>query len=136
METRTVKCPNCSGPLTLPLGEVEAICSYCASRLRFLPGSEELEVVRTREDMKRKERVEVQRILMENRLREAESERWRQMAGKVAIQALPVVGDVAGKALFGAALERTKGCLGCGCVLLLGGLLAVLGLLGGVLRVP
>ena len=118
METRTIHCPNCSAPLSVPLGETETLCPFCSSRLRLVPEREELEVVRTREDMKRRERVEVQRLILEKRLHEEEAERWRQAAARVAIAALPVVGDVAGRALFGAAMRR-GGCLGCGCLPLL-----------------
>jgi hypothetical protein len=84
----------------------------------MLPEGAELEVVRTREEMKRRERVDVQRLILQKRLQEEEAERWRQAAGRVAIAALPVVGDVAGRALFGAAMRR-GGCLGCGCLPLL-----------------
>jgi uncharacterized Zn finger protein (UPF0148 family) len=115
METRTIHCPNCSAPLSVPLGETETLCAFCASRLRLIPGREELEVVRTREEMKRRERVEVQRLILQKRLQEEEAERWRQTAARVAIASLPVVGDVAGRALFGAVMRR-GGCLGCGCL--------------------
>jgi hypothetical protein len=127
METHSVHCPNCSAPIDLPIGEVEAVCAYCASRLRFLPEAEEMEVVRTREEMKYKERVAVQKEILRKRLEAEEADKWRETAGKVAIAALPVVGDVAGKALFGAAVDRGKGCIGCGCmtvILVIGGLVA------------
>jgi hypothetical protein len=122
METRTIHCPNCSAPLAVPLGETETLCSFCVSRLRFIPEQGELEVVRTREEMKRQERVEVQRIILQKQLEAQETERWRQVAARVAIASLPVVGDVAGRALFGAVFS-SEGCLGCGC-------LPVLGILG------
>jgi uncharacterized Zn finger protein (UPF0148 family) len=128
MQTRSVKCPNCSAPLALELGQVETGCEFCGSRLRFVPGQEELEVVRTREEMKRRERVAVQQIILEQKLRQEEAERWREMAGRVAIRALPVVGEAAGKALFRSAVGRGQGCLGCGCglvVVFLTGLAAV-----------
>ncbi len=115
METRTLHCPNCSAPLEVPLGETEALCHFCSSRLRLIPDGGELEVVRTREEMKRRERVEVQRIILQKRLEQEEAERWRQTAGRVAIAALPVIGDAAGRAVFNVALRR-GGCLGCGCL--------------------
>src|SRR5512139_3774268 len=105
-ETRTVKCPNCSAPLTVPLGETEAWCDYCDSQLRMVPGQEELEVVRTREEMKCRERVAVAQARMKQELTREEAERWRQTAAKVAIAALPLVGRSAGRALFDAALRR------------------------------
>jgi len=126
MDTPSVHCPNCSAPIDLALGEVEAVCQYCSSRLRFIPAAGEMEVVRTREEMKYKERVAVQKEILRKRLQAEEADKWRETAGKVAIAALPVVGDVAGKALFGAALDRGKGCLGCGC-------LAALAVIGGML---
>jgi len=73
-------------------------------------------VVKTREDMKRRERVEVQRLILEKRLQEEEAERWRETAARVAIASLPIVGDVAGRAVFGAVMRREGGCLGCGCL--------------------
>jgi uncharacterized Zn finger protein (UPF0148 family) len=118
METRAIHCPNCSAPLSVPIGETETLCPFCSSRLRMIPEGEELEVVRTREEMKRRERVDVQRLILQKRLQEEEAARWRQTAARVAIAALPVVGDVAGRALFGAAMRR-GGCLGCGCLPLL-----------------
>jgi uncharacterized Zn finger protein (UPF0148 family) len=127
-------CPNCAAPIDVDLGQVEVPCKYCGSLLRFLPGQEELEVVRTREEMKRRERVEVQKAILNKQLQQEESERWRQAAGRVAIAAMPVVGEAAGRAAFRAAFDRTRGCFGCGCaaaVLLLlalvGGLSALLG---------
>ncbi len=128
MESKSHHCPNCAAPVNLALGEVEAICEYCASRLRFLPDADEMEVVRTREEMKYRERVAVQKQILQNKLEHEEMDRWRQTAGKVAIAALPVVGDVAGKALFGAALKRSGGgCAGCGCATMLAAIAAVVG---------
>ena len=109
------KCPNCGAPLKVPLGEVEVFCAYCDSQLRFLPGAEELEVVRTREEMKYRERVAVEKARMRNELQQAEMDKWRETAGKVAISALPLVGEAAGKTLFRAAMARGSGCFGCGC---------------------
>ncbi|MBN2432829.1 MAG: hypothetical protein JXQ27_15250 [Acidobacteria bacterium] len=125
MEKKSVHCPNCSAPLDLPVGEVEALCEYCSSRLRFVPGQEELEVVRTREEMKYRERVAVQKQILKNKMDQEEMDRWRSVAGRVAIAALPVVGDVAGRSLFGAAMNRGKGCFGCGCLAVLGALAAL-----------
>ncbi len=131
MGTVSHHCPNCSAPLDLPIGEVEAVCEYCASRLRFVPGAEELEVVRTREEMKYRERVAVQKQILRNRLEQEEMDRWRQTAAKVAIAALPVVGQTAGRAMFGAAVRRGGGCLGCGCLAAVAAIAALLlGLLG------
>lgn len=109
-------CPNCSAPLDVPMGETEVLCHFCSSRLRFTPGAEELEVVKTREEMKYKERVEVQKAILQKQLQQEEAQAWRQTAAQIAIAALPVVGTVAGRELFRAALGR-RGCLGCGCVL-------------------
>jgi hypothetical protein len=118
-ETRTLKCPNCSAPLTVPLGETESWCDYCDSQLRMVPGQEELAVVRTREEMKYRERVAVAQERMKQDLAREEGDRWRQTAAKVAIAALPLVGRSAGRAVFDAVLRRRglrPGCLGCGCV--------------------
>jgi uncharacterized Zn finger protein (UPF0148 family) len=112
-------CPNCGAPLTVPIGEVEVFCSYCDSQLRFIPGEEELEVVRTREEMKYRERVAVQKERMRQELQQQEMDKWRETAGKVAISALPLVGEAAGKTLFKAALARGSGCIGCGCASIL-----------------
>lgn len=123
-EPRSVKCPNCSAPMLVPLGEVEVDCDYCDSRVRLLPGSDEMEVVRTREELKSRERVKLEQERLRRQLEQAEAERWRQTAARVAIAALPVIGRSAGRAVFAAALRRPGGCLGCGCVLplvLLGG---------------
>jgi hypothetical protein len=125
METRSLKCPNCAAPLDVELGQVEEICTYCGSKLRFMPEADELEVVRTREEMKYKERVAVQKAVLRKKLEQEEMDRWRQTASKVAIAAMPVVGEAAGKALFGAAARRGGGCIGCGCI----GALAVIGAL-------
>lgn len=123
-EARSVKCPNCSAPMVVPLGETEMDCGFCDSLVRFLPGSDELEVVRTREEMKARERVALAQARMRQQLEQEEAERWRQTAAKVAIAALPVIGRSAGRAAFDAALGRRGGCLGCGCPLALLALLA------------
>lgn len=128
MQAHSHHCPNCSAPLEVPLGEVEALCAYCGSRLRFIPEAEELEVVRTREEMKYRERVAVQKQILRNRLEQEEMDRWRRVATKVAIAAMPVVGEAAGKAMFGAAVGRGGGCLGCGCLAAL--VVAVAALIG------
>ena len=119
----TRHCPNCAAPLEMELGQVEVLCDYCASRLKFVPGSEELAVVKTREEMRYRERVAVQQAMLRKQLDQEESERWRQVAGRVAIAALPVVGAAAGRAMFGAAVRRGGGC-GCGCLAALAGLAA------------
>jgi hypothetical protein len=125
----TLKCPNCSAPLLVPLGEVELDCEYCDSRVRFIPEKEELEVVRVREEMKYRERVALERERMRKRLEQAEAERWRQTAARVAMAALPVVGRSAGCAFFNAALRRRGGgCLGCGYLLPLAALGALVAL--------
>ncbi len=116
---RAVHCPNCSAPLTVELGQVEEICPYCASRLRFVPERAEMEVVRTREEMKYRERVAVQKLILQKQLEAEERERWRQVAARVAITALPVVGSAAGRAMFRAAVGGEGGCLGCGCAVAL-----------------
>jgi hypothetical protein len=106
--------------MVVPLGETELDCNFCDSRVRFVPGASELEVVRTREEMKTRERVALAQTRMRQQLEQEESERWRQTAAKVAIAALPVIGRSAGRAVFDAALRRGgrgSGCLGCGCVL-------------------
>ena len=126
-EARSVKCPNCSAPMIVPLGETEMDCDYCDSRIRFLPGSDEMEVVRTREEMKTRERVALAQTRMRHQLEQEEAERWRQTAAKVAIAALPVIGRTAGRAVFDAALRRRGGgCLGCGCLVPLALLAAAL----------
>jgi hypothetical protein len=102
--------------MTVPLGETEFDCAFCDSRVRFLPGSEELEVVRTREAMKSRERVALAQARMHQQLEQEEAERWRQTIARVAIASLPVLGRTASRAAFEAALGR-GGCLGCGCVL-------------------
>ena len=117
-EGRSVKCPNCSAPMLVPLGETECDCDYCDTRVRFLPGSDELEVVRTREEMKYRERVALQQARMRQELEQQEAERWRETAAKVAIAALPLVGRGIGRGVFNAALRRGPGrFLGCGCLL-------------------
>jgi uncharacterized Zn finger protein (UPF0148 family) len=129
-DTRTIKCPNCSAPLAVPLGEVELTCAYCASRVRLIPGREELEVVRTREEMKYRERVAIESDRLRQQLAQEETERWRRTAARVAIASLPVIGRTAGRAAFDAALRRRGGgCLGCGCLLplvILGAALALM----------
>jgi uncharacterized Zn finger protein (UPF0148 family) len=125
MDTRHLGCPNCGAPLDVPLGEVEALCEYCRSRLRFVPEDNELEVVRTREDMKRRERVEVEKQILRNRLEQEEMDRWRQTAARVAIAAVPIVGRTAGRAAFNAAARGGGGCGGCGCLGLIAALIAV-----------
>jgi hypothetical protein len=117
MDAKELHCPNCSAPLKVPPGEVDVLCDFCESRLTFIPSTQEMEVVRTREDMKRKERVEVQRLQLQKQLQQEETERWRQTAAQVAISTLPVVGTAVGRGLFRAALGRGRGCLGCGCLL-------------------
>lgn len=122
-EASSHHCPNCSAPVEVPLGEVEVFCDYCDSQLRFIPGAEELEVVRTREEMKYRERVAVEKQILRNKLHHEEMNRWRETAAKVAIAAVPLVGRTAGRALFGAALRKGGGC-GFGCLAVFGGLLA------------
>jgi hypothetical protein len=134
MDTRSLHCPNCSAPIAVPLGEVEHACAYCGSQLRLLPSGEEMEVVRTREEMKVRERVAVQQQVLRNQMQQEEMDRWRQVAGRVAIASLPVVGRAAGNALFRAAVTRGGGCAGCGCVCLLAAVVAAAALLSGLLR--
>lgn len=119
-------CPNCSAPLEVELGQVEVFCEFCDSQLKLLPGEEELAVVRTREEMKYRERVAVQKAILRQKLEREEAARWRQAAAKVAIAAVPVVGRAAGRGLFEAALHRGGGCAGCGCLGVIGALLAAL----------
>jgi hypothetical protein len=107
------------------LGEIEAPCEYCGSELRIVPEAEELEVIRTREEMKYRERVAVQKAILRKKLEQEELDRWRQAAAKVAISAMPVVGEAAGKALFRGAVRRGGGCAGCGCLGLIAGLIAL-----------
>ena len=123
-------CSNCSAPLEVELGQVEVFCDFCDSHLRIIPGEDELAVVRTREEMKYRERVAVQKAILRQKLEREEAERWRQTAAKVAIAAVPLVGRAAGRGLFNAALQRGGGCLGCGC---LGLVLALLGALAVLL---
>jgi len=118
MDTKNLHCPNCSAPLKVPPGEVDVLCAFCESRLTFVPSTQEMEVVRTREEMKRKERVEVQRLQFQKELSQEENAKWRQTAAQVAISALPIVGTAVGRGLFGAILGRHRfGCVGCGCLL-------------------
>ena len=119
-------CPNCSAPLEVALGQVEVVCEFCASQLRIIPGKDELAVVRTREEMKYRERVAVQKTILRQKLEREEAERWRQTAAKVAIAAVPLVGRAAGRGLFNAALDKGSGCLGCGCLALLSVVVAAL----------
>jgi hypothetical protein len=102
--------------MLVPLGEVELDCEFCDSRVRLIPGSSELEVVRTREALKHRERLALEQQRLRQQLEQAEAERWRQTAAKVAVAALPVLGRSAGRAVFDAALRRNRGCLGCGCL--------------------
>lgn len=118
LETRPAHCPNCSAPLDLPLGETEASCAFCGSRLRWVPSTEELEVVRTREEMKYRERVAVQQELLRKRLKQEEASRWREAAAKVAIAAAPAVGSAAARTAVRVILGRAAG-VGCGCLLVL-----------------
>ena len=124
-------CSNCSAPLEVALGQIEVLCEFCDSRLRIIPGKDELAVVRTREEMKYRERVAVQKAILRQKLEREEAERWRQTAARVAIAAVPIVGRAAGRGLFNAALKRGSGCLGCGCFAVLAVVLAVLALLFG-----
>lgn len=117
MDTKELHCPNCAAPLKVPPGEVDVLCEFCESRLTFVPSTQEMEVVRTREEMKRKERVEVQRLQLQKQLEQEEAQRWRQTAAQVAIATLPVVGTAMGRSLFSAALGRWRGCMPCGCLL-------------------
>lgn len=127
METRTLRCPSCSAPLEVPLGEVETGCEFCGSHLRLMPSQEELEVVRTREEMKYRERLAVQKIILNQKLQQEEAERWRRTAARVAIASLPVMGEALGRGLFRTAIRGSLGGsrAGCGCL----GALAGLGLL-------
>jgi len=97
----------------------------------MLPGQGELAVVRTREEMKYRERVAVQKAILRQKLEREEAERWRQTAAKVAIAAVPIVGRAAGRGLFNAALRRGGGCLGCGAFALLAAVLTGLAVLFG-----
>lgn len=117
MDIRTVHCPNCSAPLTVPVGEVEVVCEFCESRLKFHPDASELAVVKTREEMKYRERVAVRKGVLQKQLEQEEAERWRRTAAQVAIAVLPIVGSAVGRSMFHAALGRRSGCTGCGCAL-------------------
>lgn len=134
MDAQSLDCPNCSAPANVPLGEVETVCEFCGSHLRFLPNESEMEVVRTREEMKYKERVAVQKAALKKKLEQEELARWRETVGKVAIAALPVVGDVAGRTLFRSAVKHGGGggCAGCGCLGLVIAALASLFAVGGL----
>ncbi len=126
-EVKSYDCPNCAAPTTLPLGEVETVCEYCGSHLRFLPDEREMKVVRTREEMKRRERVAIQKAMLKKQLEQEELARWRETAAKVALAALPIVGDVAGRTLFRSAVHRGgAGCSGCGCLVVVAMALAAL----------
>jgi len=125
-EATSHHCPNCSAPVAVALGEIEVFCEYCDSQLRFIPEAEELEVIRTREEMKYRERVAVEKQILRNKLHREEMDRWRSTAAKVAIAAVPVVGRTAGRALFNASLRKGSGC---GCLALLGAVLAALAML-------
>lgn len=117
-DVQSLKCPNCSAPMTVPLGETETHCDFCDSRVRLLPGGNELEVVRTREEMKYKERVALAQTRLRQQLEQEEAARWRQTAAQVAIAVLPVIGRSASRTMFEIALGGAgRGCLGCGCVL-------------------
>jgi len=104
-------------------GEVEVDCDYCDSRVRLLPGSDEMEVVRTREELKSRERV----TLEQERLRRQVSRR-RPSAGARPPRAWPLprcpCWAAARVAPRRRALRRPGGCLGCGCLLPLALLLA------------
>lgn len=117
--------------MLVPLGETEHDCAFCDSRVRFLPDGTEMAVVRTREEMKTRERVALAQARLRQQLEEQEAERWRRTAAKVAIAALPVLGRTAGRAFFDATLRR-RGCVGCGCVIpiviLLAGVVSALAL--------
>ena len=125
METKTLHCPNCSAPLEVEAGEVDVLCHFCESKLILKPDASELEVVKTREEMKYRERVAVSQAILQKQLEREEAEKWRQTAAQVAIAALPVVGTAVGRGLFRAAIGR-RGCLGCGCVIPILGALALL----------
>ena len=77
------KCPNCSAPLDVDLGQVEVFCEYCDSSLRLLPGKDELAVVRTREEMKYRERVAMRKAHLRQKLEREEAQKWRQKAAEV-----------------------------------------------------
>lgn len=119
-------CANCSAPLEVDLGQVEVFCEFCDSELKIIPGENELAVVRTREEMKYRERVAVQKAILRQKLEREEAERWRQTAAKVAIAALPLIGRSAGRGLFNAAMARGGGCFGCGCLALIAALFVLL----------
>ncbi len=126
----TLDCPNCGAPASAPLGEVETFCEHCGSQLRLLPDDRELEVVRTRENMKRRERVAIKKAILEKEFAKEEMDKWRETAGKVAIAALPIVGDVASRALLRTVINRGGGC-GCSCLAIVAAVVAAI--VGGVL---
>ena len=130
MEPLHLGCPNCGAPLDLAIGEVEALCEYCSSRLKFVPEDNELEVVKTREEMKHRERIAVEKQILQNRLKREEMDRWRETASKVAIAAVPIVGRTAGRAAFNVAAQRGGGCAGCGCLGVIAALIAAGALVG------
>lgn len=119
MDKRTRHCPNCGAPIAIEIGETDFVCQFCASKLHFIPSREELTVVKKREEMKYRERVATRKLAMEKQLRQEEAEKWRQTAAKVAVAALPLVGDTAGRALFNSILKRGSGCIGCGCIVII-----------------
>jgi hypothetical protein len=119
MKTHRLGCPNCGAPLDLAIGDVEALCEYCATRLKFLPEDNELEVVKKREEMKHRERLAIEKQILQNRLEREEMDRWRETAAKVAIAALPVVGRSVAGAAFNSAAGSGGGCSGCGCLMLM-----------------
>ncbi len=82
------------------------------------------------EKMKRRERVSIQKAMLRKQLEQEELARWRETAAKVAVAALPVVGDVAGRALFRSAVHRGgTGCSGCGCLAVVAMAMAALAVL-------
>ncbi len=117
MKDETRHCPNCSAPVEIPVGETKAVCHFCESRLRFLPEAGEMEVVRTREEMKYRERVAVRQIVLQQQLQKEEAEAWRRTAAQVAISAAPLLGAAVARGVFHLALGRRPGCIGCGCLL-------------------
>lgn len=129
MEPDTRHCPNCSAPLNLRIGETEVVCGYCESRLKVVPGATELEVVRTREEMKYRERVAVRQLVMRRELERDEAAAWRRTAAQVAISAAPAVGGAVARAAFRAALGRPGCGPGCGCLVTLTAALLAAGLL-------
>ncbi len=119
MEPRNEHCPNCSAPVKLAVGQIEALCGYCGSHLRFTPDKSEMEVLKTREEMRYRERVAVKKAVLRQQLEREEMAAWRKTAANVAIAALPVVGNVASRSIVNAAIRKGGGCFGCGCLGLL-----------------